>query len=73
MMGVDNVIEVHRIHHVGNVNDYCCGCGCCHTVACEDWDMDCYALWGEGECLDGMTTWRIESENEATAKRLLDY
>ena len=72
-MVLENIEEGHSIHHVGNVNDRCCDCGCCHTTVCETFNMDCYALWGEGECLDGLTIWRKESENDATAERLLDY
>ena len=66
--------EDHSIHHVGNVNDCCCDCGCCHSTACEICNRPCFECWGEGACLDGMTNAVLDRpEIEATAERLLDY
>ena len=73
-MNKHHLEEGHSIHHVGNVNDCCCECGCCHGKSCEDFNPPCYARWGEGECLDGITNYRIErTEIEATAERLLSF
>ena len=35
-MNKHHLEEGHRIHHVGNVQAFCCECGCCHSTACED-------------------------------------
>ena len=83
-MNKHHLEEGHSIHHVGNVYALCCDCGCCHSAACEDFSRPCFAAWGDGECLDGMTNTEMATfgggvgsiltiPQQGRVERLLDY